>query len=85
MHDDANHDEQQGEAQLAAMELGAQQERDNAKLSAEVLKEQAKNPPVVVVPQAVPAPLPVQYGGDGGGISFKPQIGNDGKPRSLLA
>ena len=77
--------EQQGEAQLAAMELGAQQERDNAKLAADVLKEQAKNPPVVVVPQAVPAPIPAQYGEGLASLSFKPQIGNDGKPRSLLA
>ena len=77
--------EQEGDAQLKAMELMAQQERDNAKLTAEVLKEQAKNPPVVVVPPAVQPPLPAQYGDGTPNISFRAQVGNDGKPRSLLA
>lgn len=55
--------EQQGQAQLAAMEIGAKQEADNAKLAADVLKAQAENPPVVVAPVPVPQAQPAPMGG----------------------
>lgn len=77
--------EQQGDAQLKAMELMAQQERDNAKHAADVLKAEANNPaPIVVVaPQSAERTAPSSSPMDG--VSYKPAYGLDGSPMNPLA
>lgn len=78
--------ELQGDAQLSAMELQAQQERDNAKIAADLLKEQAKNPPPVVVgPPPAPMPMPSEHGGGSTNLTYRPSFGADGRPINPLA
>ena len=78
--------EQQGDAQLKAMDLLAQQERDNAKIAADLLKERAKNPaPVVVVAPQAPDPSTPAHGRSGYDMTYRPAYGPDGRPVNPLA